>query len=56
MNKYMFYVETENGARIEWRGLSQRTAVMMYNMTYKANQNLKRFGWEEIKEVDYLRS
>jgi len=55
MNKYMFYLETENGARIEWRGLSQRTAIMMYNLTYKANmmQNLKRFGWEEIKEVDY---
>jgi len=49
MNTYMFYVETKDGSRIEWSGLSQRTAVMMYNMTYKAykaKQNLKCFGWE----------
>jgi hypothetical protein len=58
MNTYMFYVETEDGARIEWRGLSQRTAIMMYNLTTKNTRtrhgrDLKRYGWEEIKEVDY---
>lgn len=47
MAKYLFYLETDGGERIEWRNLSQRAAVMLYNMTYKSNQNLKCFGWEE---------
>ena len=60
MNKWMFYLETENGARIEWRGLSQSTATTMYNITlehlrithsYK-EQHPRCFGCEKIKEVD----
>ena len=52
MNTYMFYVETAEGERIEWRGLSQRTATMMYNLTLRKRRSgdLKGFGWEVIKE------
>ena len=52
--KYMFYLETDGGERIEWRNLPRRTALMLYNLTYKSRggPNMKRFGWGEIKEVD----
>lgn len=48
---YTFYVELEDGQRIEWSGLTQRQAMSMYRFTannisvYSAP--VKGYGWSE---------
>ena len=50
MDKYRFYVEI-NGELVEWTNLTERTAKMMYNTTYKNCRMLREhdlnFGWEK---------
>ena len=55
MDKYVFYIEVENGAGgvdvVEWTNLTERTAKMMYNATRKnchyLHNPLHSFGWEK---------
>ena len=53
--KYTFWIEAENDAQsspspttiVEWRNLTKRTALMMYNATARncRTNELKRYGW-----------
>ena len=48
--RYVFYVETVDGAALEWRGLTIAQAKNMNAYTRKNTpDNVKRFGWEETK-------
>lgn len=50
MSSYLFWVETIEGERIEWRGLSARQAKSMYASTEKrVPDSVRSFGWEEAK-------
>ena len=43
---YTFYIETLSGERVEWTGLTRRTAVMLHNMTCpNTSPDLKGYGW-----------
>lgn len=43
---YTFWLETDSGERLYWRGLNLRQAKEMYARTDKRTpDNLKRWGW-----------
>lgn len=47
---YTFYVELEDGQRLEWTGLTQRQAMSMYRLTannISLNTSVKGYGWNE---------
>jgi hypothetical protein len=49
-NKFNFYIETEDGVRVEWRNLTRRQAQSMHawteNNSVGVSASLKRYGWE----------
>lgn len=47
--KFLFYITTKEGERIEWRGLSKKDALLMYNTTDKTRWEsvMRGFGWRE---------
>lgn len=48
--RYTFYVETLDGAEVQWCGLTIAQAKAMNAYTRKNTPaNVKRFGWEEVK-------
>ena len=51
-SKYMFFIELEEGEVVEWRGLTLAKAKQMNACTSQTYPgNVKRFGWELIKET-----
>jgi len=49
MTVYLFFIETDDGERTEWRGLTGKQARDMYALTEKRQPyNVKRFGWEAM--------
>lgn len=47
---YYFWIETYEGGHTYWRHLTKAEAKAMYSATDKHTpENVKRFGWEEIK-------
>lgn len=47
---YLFYIETDEGLRIEWNSLTEDEAKKMYRTTSTSMpKGVKRFGWEELK-------
>ena len=47
---YTFWLEFEDGRRLEWNGLTQRQAIAMYQHTDKnlsIHTPVKRYGWKE---------
>ena len=47
---YYFWIETQSGERMEWRGLIKRQAGIMYACTSRRTPDqINRFGWEEAK-------
>lgn len=47
---YVFWLETNDGERIEWRRLSKSRAEAMYSATDRwMPENVKRYGWEKAK-------
>lgn len=47
MKTYTFFIETEDGERTEWRGLTLKQARDMNAFTHKRIPvNVKCFGWE----------
>jgi hypothetical protein len=50
VSRYRFYIETEDGQTIEWRGLTDRMAKAMYTQTDNHTpSNVKAYGWEVIE-------
>jgi hypothetical protein len=48
--KFLFYIETLSGERVEWAGLTIHKAKQMHSHTAKHEPiNLKSFGWRETK-------
>ena len=46
MPLYSFWIETESGERTEWRCLTAKQALSMYNATDKRlPHNVVRYGW-----------
>jgi len=46
----VFYIETLNGERVEWAGLTIHKAKQMHSHTAKHEPtNMKSFGWRETK-------
>ena len=44
--RYKFWLETDEGQRVEWRSLSERQARDMYNRTRASHpDNVRLFGW-----------
>lgn len=45
--KYMFWLYTNNGERIEWKGLTMAEAKQMYKMTTGyCRGGVAEYGWE----------
>lgn len=45
---YTFWIETDAGAHMAWRGLTKQAAQAMYRTTLKhPPPNLIRYGWGE---------
>jgi len=50
MKSYRFYIETNDGEHTEWLRLTRLQAMGMYRNTAASTpDNVKRFGWEEVK-------
>lgn len=52
--RYLFYIETKHGNRMEWTNLTKQEALVFNTMTNKLfdtelNNKITRFGWEEIR-------
>ena len=53
--KYLFYIETDRGNRMEWINLTKKEALIFNSMTNHwfdtdlHNSKITRFGWEEIR-------
>lgn len=48
MKYYVFWIETDSGERTEWRGLTAKQAMTMYEATSNRTPNsVRRFGWGE---------
>jgi len=50
MKYYVFWIETDSGERTEWRGLTAKQAMTMYESTNnRTPYSVRRYGWEEAK-------
>lgn len=50
MTYYRYWLETEDGLRLEWNHLTGHQALTMYKATeIRGDFKIKRYGWEEIK-------
>jgi hypothetical protein len=48
---YSFWIETDTGEYLQWRGLTKTVAQRMYATTNKSTpDNLRRWGWEDHTE------
>ena len=46
---FLFYIEREDGVRIEWTHLTRADAIKMNRITEKSvDHTVKRFGWKEM--------
>jgi hypothetical protein len=48
--RFLFFIETQDGKKVEWRDLTKTKARQMYSYTDKSQpSNVARYGWEEVK-------
>ena len=49
MTYYRYWLETEDGVRLEWNFLTGHQALTMYNATMvRGDHKIKRYGWGEV--------
>lgn len=51
-----FYVITDSGETVEWRGLTEKQARDMYAYTSRrAPMNVQQYGWEKVKPQETVK-